>query len=116
MKAVVTSKSMTTEEIALNPHLLAAGLRVRETDLGELIIQLAGHAPAHLTAPALHLDRRQIAAIFKEHLDDSGPAEPEVLTQRAREYLRPAFYEAQMGITGVNCAAAAPPGGGRGPG
>jgi L-lactate utilization protein LutB len=98
---------MTTEEIALNPHLVAAGLQVRETDLGEFIIQLAGHAPAHLTAPALHLDRHQIAAIFKEHLDDSGPAEPEALTRRAREYLRPSFYEAQMGITGVNFAAAA---------
>jgi L-lactate dehydrogenase complex protein LldF len=107
VKVVVKSKSMTTEEIALNPHLAAAGLKVRETDLGEFIIQLAGHAPAHLTAPALHLDRHQIAAIFKEHLDDSGPAEPEALTRRAREILRPSFYEAQMGITGVNFAAAA---------
>jgi len=107
VKAVVKSKSMTTEEIGLNPHLTAAGLRVRETDLGEFIVQLAGHAPAHLTAPALHLDRRQIAAIFQEHLGQSAPPEPEALTRQTREYLRPAFYEAQMGITGVNFAAAA---------
>ena len=107
VKAVVKSKSMTTEEIGLNPHLTAAGLRVRETDLGEFIVQLAGQAPAHLTAPALHLDRHQIAAIFREHLGASVPVEPEALTRQAREYLRPSFYEAQMGITGVNFAAAA---------
>jgi L-lactate dehydrogenase complex protein LldF len=106
VKAVVKSKSMTTEEIGLNPHLTAAGLKVRETDLGEFIIQLAGHAPAHLTAPALHLDRQQIAALFKEHLGESGPVEPEALTRQAGRFLRPAFYEAQMGITGVNFAAA----------
>lgn len=107
VRAVVKSKSMTTEEIALNPHLTAAGLQVRETDLGEFIIQLAGHAPAHLTAPALHLDRHQIAALFQKHLGESAPVEPEALTRQAREYLRPSFYEAQMGITGVNFAAAA---------
>ena len=106
VRAVVKSKSMTTEEIALNPYLTTAGLTVRETDLGEFIIQLAGHAPAHLTAPALHLDRRQIAALFQEHLGISCPVEPEVLARKAREFLRPSFYEAQMGITGVNFAAA----------
>jgi L-lactate dehydrogenase complex protein LldF len=107
VKAVVKSKSMTTEEIGLNPHLTAAGLKVRETDLGEFIIQLAGQAPAHLTAPALHLDRHQIAALFQEHLGISCPVKPEALARQAREYLRPSFYEAQMGITGVNFAAAA---------
>jgi len=106
VKTVVKSKSMTTEEIALNPHLTAGGLQVRETDLGEFIIQLAGQPPAHLTAPALHLNRRQIAALFQEHLGVSGPVEPEALTRQASKYLRPFFYEAQMGITGVNFAAA----------
>ena len=65
---VAKSKSMTTEEIDLNPALTAAGIRTWETDLGEFIVQLAGHPPAHLTAPALHLNRQQIAAIFAEHL------------------------------------------------
>ena len=95
VKAVVKSKSMTTEEIGLNPHLTAAGLKVRETDLGEFIIQLAGQAPAHLTAPALHLDRHQIAAIFQEHLGEAAPVEPEALTRQAREFLRPSFFQAQ---------------------
>lgn len=107
VKAVVKSKSMTTEEIGLNPHLTAAGLQVRETDLGEFIVQLAGHPPAHLTAPALHLDRQQIAVLFQKHLGTSVPVEPEALARQARDYLRPSFYAAQMGITGVNFAAAA---------
>jgi L-lactate dehydrogenase complex protein LldF len=106
VKNVVKSKSMTTEEIHLNPFLIEAGLDVAETDLGEFIIQLAGHPPAHLTAPALHLNRRQIAAIFSEHLGLDCPAEPAALCQTASRCLKIRFGEAQMGVTGVNFAAA----------
>ncbi len=105
VKTVVKAKSMTTEEIGLNGALAAAGLTVMETDLGEFIVQLAGHPPAHLTAPALHLNRHQIAEIFAEHLGIRSPAEPEALTRQATTYLNPYFFEAQMGITGVNFAA-----------
>jgi L-lactate dehydrogenase complex protein LldF len=104
VKAVVKAKSMTTEEIGLNPALIAAGLSVIETDLGEFIVQLAGHPPAHLTAPALHLNRHQIADIFSSHLGFHTPADPEALSRQASAYLRPHFFEAQMGITGVNFA------------
>ncbi len=104
--AVVKSKSMTTEEIGLNPALTAAGIQTLETDLGEFIVQLAGQPPAHLTAPALHLNRRQIARLFQENLGQSFQEEPEALTQRATAYLQPYYYQAQMGITGVNFAAA----------
>lgn len=103
---VVKSKSMTTEEIGLNPALAAAGLEVLETDLGEFIVQLAGHPPAHLTAPALHLDRSQIAALFREHLGQAAAPDPEALAQQASAYLKPRYGEAQLGITGVNFAAA----------
>ena len=102
---VAKSKSMTTEEIDLNPALTAAGIRTWETDLGEFIVQLAGHPPAHLTAPALHLNREQIAAIFAEHLGGACPPDPEALTRRATEFLQPHFWQAGMGITGVNFAA-----------
>ncbi len=104
IKTVVKAKSMTTEEIGLNPALAAAGLQAVETDLGEFIVQLAGHPPAHLTAPALHLNRRQIAEIFADRLGLRSPAEPEALTRLATAYLNPHFWTAQMGITGVNFA------------
>src|SRR4051794_14476508 len=51
---VVKSKSMTSEEIHLNHALEEAGIEVVETDLGEYIIQLAGHRPSHIVAPAIH--------------------------------------------------------------
>ena len=54
-KTVVKAKSMTTEEIHLNPALETAGIETVETDLGEYIIQLAGHRPSHIVGPALHL-------------------------------------------------------------
>jgi L-lactate dehydrogenase complex protein LldF len=104
VKTVVKAKSMTTEEIGLNPALAAAGLQVMETDLGEFIVQLAGHPPAHLTAPALHLNRHQIADLFTAHLGFQSAAEPEALARQATTYIQPYFFEAQMGITGVNFA------------
>ncbi len=104
VRTVVKAKSMTTEEIGLNPALAAAGLQVMETDLGEFIVQLAGHPPAHLTAPALHLDRHQIAGIFAAHLGQRFPAEPEALARLATAHIKPHFFAAQMGITGINFA------------
>ncbi len=104
VQEVVKAKSMTTEEIGLNAALAAAGIRTLETDLGEFIVQLAGHPPAHLTAPALHLNRHQIAEIFADHLGLSIPPEPESLARQATAYINPHLFSAQMGITGVNCA------------
>jgi L-lactate dehydrogenase complex protein LldF len=106
VRRVVKAKSMTTEELALNHHLEAAGLEITETDLGEFIIQLAKDSPAHLTAPALHLNRDQIAGVFFRRLGVSCPPDPHYLTRLAADHLRPCFAQAQMGITGVNFAAA----------
>ena len=43
---VTKSKSMTSEEIGLNAVLEQAGATVTETDLGELIVQLAHQPPS----------------------------------------------------------------------
>ncbi len=97
VKTVVKAKSMTTEEIGLNPALAAAGLQVMETDLGEFIVQLAGHPPAHLTAPALHLNRHQIADLFAAHLGRRYPAEPEALARAGDRLYQPAFLRGPDG-------------------
>jgi L-lactate dehydrogenase complex protein LldF len=107
VQAVVKAKSMTTEEIGLNQALGAAGIPVTETDLGEFIIQLAGHRPSHLTAPALHLNRHQIARIFAAHWHCDCPPDPEALSRLASRHLQSHYARADMGITGVNFAAAA---------
>lgn len=102
----VKSKSMTSEEIALDEALERAGVRTVETDLGEFIIQLAGEAPSHLIAPAVHKTRAQVAALFRDRIGHVGENSVEALCARAREHLRGEFVSAGMGISGVNFAVA----------
>ncbi len=104
---VVKSKSMLTEELDLNRRLAAAGLTVRETDLGEYIIQLLDERPSHILAPAAHRNRQEIAAIFQDTADRAGvpgPTSDEVgpLAAFARARLREEFLAADIGITGAN--------------
>jgi L-lactate dehydrogenase complex protein LldF len=96
---------MTAHEIRLPPFLSRQGIQLTETDLGEFIIQLAGHPPAHLTAPALHLDRHQIADIFFKAFNLECTTDPTALTRLGVQQLAPYYFEADMGITGVNFAA-----------
>jgi len=102
LRRIVKGKSMVSEEIGLNAALEAAGKEVVETDLGEYIVQLRGEAPSHITAPALHLNRRQIAELFERELGMEYSEDPETLTAAAREHLRDRFLKAQVGITGAN--------------
>src|SRR4051812_34288842 len=90
-KKIVKSKSMTTEEVHLNPALEAAGLEVTETDFGEFIIQLAGERPSHLVAPAVHHTRESIARILSEHTGTKLPDDPKSLALVGRSLLREKF-------------------------
>jgi L-lactate dehydrogenase complex protein LldF len=102
VRAVVKSKSMATEEIALNHFLEAAGIEALETDLGEYIIQLAGTGPSHIIVPAIHLKKEEIARLFSEKLHIDAPTDPLELARIAREVLREKFLSAGMGISGGN--------------
>jgi len=106
-RKVVKSKSITSEEIRLNKALEGAGLEVTETDLGEWIVQLAGHSPSHMVIPAIHMDRNQIAALFSEKLGEEVPPDIGGMVKLARRHLRRALTEADAGITGANIAVAA---------
>jgi L-lactate dehydrogenase complex protein LldF len=79
---------------------------VTETDLGEYIVQLAGEPPSHITAPAVHRDRADIAKLFMEELGADVTDDPQELTEFARRTLRQTFLDAGMGISGVNFAIA----------
>ena len=57
---VVKVKSLTTDEIRLNEALAAAGIATVETDLAELICQLAGEESSHILVPAIHKNRFEI--------------------------------------------------------
>jgi len=103
---VVKGKSMTTEEIELNPALAAAGIDPVETDLGEYIVQLRGEGPSHIITPAIHLSKEDIGQLFTDKFGIEYTAEPEKLTAEARSRLRAIFLAADFGVTGVNFAIA----------
>ena len=99
-------KSMVTEEIELNAALEADGRVVVESDLGEFIVQLADDRPSHIVAPVLHWTRQGVGRLFSDELGVPYTDEPTELNQIARKHLRRIFLEADMGISGVNFAAA----------
>ncbi len=105
-RRVVKSKSMTTEEIHLNAALEAAGVEVVETDFGEYIIQLAGHRPSHLVAPAIHLTVKDVAQVLSSAAGRDLPEDAQALAAFARAELREKFATADVGITGANFAVA----------
>jgi L-lactate dehydrogenase complex protein LldF len=103
VKTVVKSKSMVTEEIHLAPALEKLGIKVWETDLGEYIVQLRNEPPYHIVTPAMHLDRKQIAELFRKEFDEPDLTDnPQELVAAARRRLRKAFFSAEMGISGAN--------------
>jgi len=102
VRKAVKSKSMVTEECALNDALEAAGVEVIETDLGEYILQLGHEAPSHIIAPVIHKTRDQVSDLFAEKHQTARKTDIEALTREAREKLRPHFLSADMGISGAN--------------
>ena len=102
VKLAVKTKSMVTEETGLTQFLGKEGIEAVETDLGEYILQLANEPPSHMTMPALHKSRQEVAALFQQHLQKGATADVKELTGIAREVLRERFATAGMGITGAN--------------
>lgn len=121
VKKVVKGKSMLTEECHLNDNLIANGIDVVETDLGERILQLMHLAPSHIIMPAIHITREQVKETFQEKgiLEANGQqgadsmgvadkttleekADPTYLTRCARYHLRNNFMTAECGMTGAN--------------
>jgi L-lactate dehydrogenase complex protein LldF len=106
VKSVVKSKSMATEEIHLNAHLIKHGISVAETDLGEWIIQLAGQTPSHMVMPAIHMTKEEVAELFSKEVEERIAADIPRLVKLARGELRPKFLAADLGISGGNIAVA----------
>lgn len=102
VRTIVKSKSMVSEECAVNDALEAQGLEVIETDLGEYILQLAHETPSHIVAPVIHKHKEQIADLFAAKHGRPRKTDIPDLCREAREVLRPAFLRADMGISGAN--------------
>ena len=110
---VVKVKSMATAEIGLNEALAEAGIAAWETDLAELIVQLADDLPSHILVPAIHRNRAEVREIFRTRMAAAGRPAPDDLTDdpaelagAARLHLREKFLRARVAVSGANFAVA----------
>jgi L-lactate dehydrogenase complex protein LldF len=106
---VIKVKSMATDEIGLNDALAAAGITAHETDLAELIVQLAdGDKQSHILVPAIHRNRAEIRDLFRAKLPGAEDVsdEPAALAEAARRHLREKFLSVRVGVSGANFAVA----------
>ncbi len=100
---VIKVKTMTSDEIQLNPSLEAAGITPYETDLADLIVQLGNDQPSHIVVPALHRNKAEIRELFLREmkLDQLGDT-AEDLAAAARAYLREKFLRVRTAVSGAN--------------
>ncbi|MFI8994378.1 LutB/LldF family L-lactate oxidation iron-sulfur protein [Streptomyces sp. NPDC053542] len=102
---VIKVKSMATQEIGLNEHLADQGITAHETDLAELIVQLADDKPSHILVPAIHRNRDEIREIFRAGIPGVDPeldSVPAHLAAAARAYLREKFLTTPVAVSGAN--------------
>ena len=106
-RKVIKGKSMASEEIELNHFLEGHGVTCLESDMGEYIVQMAGEKPSHIVMPAIHKTKADIGALFEQNIPDTPYTEDvDSLIQTGRRALRQAFVDADIGLSGVNFAAA----------
>jgi L-lactate dehydrogenase complex protein LldF len=107
-RELIKVKSITTDEIELNDALAKRGITAHETDLAELVNQLAGDWSSHILVPAIHRNREEIRSLFErtiasgQRLDD----DPSALTATARAHLRELFLRVPFAVSGANFAIA----------
>ena len=91
----------------MNHFLEQHGIEALEADLGEYIIQVDHELPSHIIMPAIHKNKEQSAQIFHQKVEPSVFVESaEKMTSIARKVLRKKFYNADIGVSGVNFAVA----------
>jgi L-lactate dehydrogenase complex protein LldF len=106
-REIIKVKSLTTDEMQMNAALAQAGITAIETDLAELIIQLAGEHSSHILVPAIHKNRSEIREVFMRKMGIAELSdEPRQLAAAARAYLRRKFLSVPVATSGVNFAVA----------
>ena len=96
---------MATQETNLNEYLKDQGISARETDLAEMIVQLADDMPSHIVVPAIHRNRSEVRGIFLDRMEDAPrdlSDDPTELTAAARAHLRKKFLHAKVAVSGTN--------------
>ena len=90
--------------------LSADGISAYETDLAELIVQLAGDTPSHILVPAIHYNRSRDPGHLPRR-DARRARRPDrrarpTLADAARTHLRRRFLSARVAVSGANFAIA----------
>ena len=102
-RKIIKSKSMVSEESALDHAIEAAGLTVVETDLGEYILQINDYEPpSHIVGPALHKSKEEVSRLFAHKHGTAKKTDIGELCREARLVLRQHYLSADMGISGGN--------------
>ncbi len=102
---IVKVKSMVSQEIGFNENLEKEGIKAWETDLAELIVQLADDMPSHIVVPALHRNRTEVRNLFSQRVPSAPEVlsdEPEELAGVARRHLREKFLNCKGAFSGAN--------------
>src|SRR5260221_3696678 len=100
---IIKSKSMVSEESALDRAIDAAGLKVVETDLGEYILQINDYEPpSHIIGPALHKSKEEVADLFAKTHGTPRKLEITELCFHARQVMRTHYLTADIGNFGGN--------------
>jgi L-lactate dehydrogenase complex protein LldF len=102
-REVIKVKTMTSDETRLNASLEENGIAPYETDLADLIIQLALDKPSHIVVPALHKNKAEIRELFQRTmgLPELGTSAGD-LANAARAFLREKFLRVPAGFSGAN--------------
>ncbi|MEE4104611.1 LutB/LldF family L-lactate oxidation iron-sulfur protein [Pseudomonas viridiflava] len=105
-KQVIKGKSMVSEEMEMNDFLGERGIECLEADMGEYIVQMDHEKPSHIIMPAIHKNAGQVGKLFHEKLGVEYTTDVDQLIQIGRRVLRQKFFEADIGVSGVNFAVA----------
>ncbi|MBI3909049.1 MAG: lactate utilization protein, partial [Pseudomonas fluorescens] len=105
-RQVIKGKSMVSEEMEMNHFLAEQGIECLESDMGEYIVQLDHEKPSHIIMPAIHKNAGQVASLFHDKLGVEYTKDVDQLIQIGRRVLRQKFFEADIGVSGVNFAVA----------
>ncbi|MBX8557238.1 iron-sulfur cluster-binding protein [Pseudomonas cichorii] len=105
-RQVIKGKSMVSEEMEMNDFLGERGVECLEADMGEYIVQMDHEKPSHIIMPAIHKNAGQVGKLFHEKLGVDYTTDVDQLIQIGRRVLRQKFFEADIGVSGVNFAIA----------
>ncbi|UZA70921.1 LutB/LldF family L-lactate oxidation iron-sulfur protein [Pseudomonas viridiflava] len=105
-KQVIKGKSMVSEEMEMNDFLGERGVECLEADMGEYIVQMDHEKPSHIIMPAIHKNAGQVGKLFHDKLGVEYTTDVDQLIQIGRRVLRQKFFEADIGVSGVNFAVA----------